>query len=295
MSPALDMTGFPSNEIKPLAADTGFPVAANFVKSVPAVAGKDGDKVAEDSDFNFDIPIGDIQSQEHIGLEERMVTLEIKLMDFEYAISKLQADSTLPIDRESGQFPAAKGSEYEHSPAVSAQQHSIERIAAPYMEYSPATIYGSSLDNTPVTRQSVFKAQDDQRGSEPTVRPISVAATLKPGPMAQRVSLGGLTLEHYSTLITLIRHEQSARHQLEDQVALLQRQIQLLKPPSPSSLNTGVRGLSPGLRQQRGRSSNYSGDETDTDEENFQDVYVTPVERGEYERQQLEMAEGVAF
>ena len=294
-SPGLNAAGFPSGQAQNLAADPAFPIATSFAKSTSTVVKGDGDKVAEDGNFNFEIPPGDIQSQEHMGLEERMVTLEIKLMDFEYAISKLQAGSTSPIDRGSGQFPRVKTSDYENSPALSAQQHSTERIAAPYMEYSPATIYGSSLDNTPIPRQTAFKGPDDPRSVEPSVRPTSIATTLKPGNAGQRMSSSGLTFEHYSTLITLIRHEQSARHQLEDQVALLQRQIRLLKPPSPISQDTGPRSLSPGIRQQRGRSSNYSGDETDTDEENFQDVYVTPVERGEFERQQLEMAEGVAF
>lgn len=295
-SPELDTAGSSGNKALRATVDPGLSIAEGFAKPANDVVKEDAEKFGDASnDFNFGLPAGDIQNQEHIGLEERMITLEIKLMDFECVISKLQAGLTSPIDRSSGHFPLVKTSNYEHSPALSAPQHSTERIAAPYMEYSPATIYGSSLDNTPVTQQGAFRIPYDNRSVEPKVRPTSIATTLKPGPAGQRSSFSGLTFEHYSTLITLIRHEQTARHQLEDQVAMLQRQIQLLKPPSPSSPGTGPRGLSPGLRQQRGRSSNYSEDETSTDDENFHDVYVTPVERGEYERQQLEIAEGVAF
>jgi len=293
-SPGLDPAGFSGSKAPQVTADPGLGIAEG-VSNPTHIVTENENKVEEDDNFNFGLPAGDIQSQERIGLEERMITLEIKLMDFEYAVSKLQADSTSPIDGGSSQLPNLRNSEHEHSPAPFAQQHSTERIAAPYMEYSPATIYGSSLDNTPITPQSAFKNPSDNKNTQPNARPTSVATTLKPGPAGQRSSFSGLTLEHYSTLVTLIRHEQSARHHLEDQVAILQQQIQLLKPPSPSPQVIGSRTLSPSLPHERVQSSNYSEDDANTDEENFQDVYVTPAERGEFERQQLEMAEGVAF
>lgn len=295
-SPKLDRARFSGSEAPGVTADPGLSIAEGFAEPADDNPKEDVEEVGEaTNNFNFGLPAGDIQTQEQIGLEERMITLEIKLMDFEYAISKLQAGSMSPVAHGSRQFPLVKTSEYEHSRASSAPQHPTERIAAPYMEYSPATIYGSSLDNTPVTPQGAFRIAHESRSVEPNARPTSIATTLKPGAAGQRASSSGLTFEHYSTLITLIRHEQTARHQLEDQVALLQQQIQLLKPPSPSSLRTGLRGPPPGLREQRGRSSNYSEDDENTDDDNFHDVYVTPVERGEHERQQLEIAEGVAF
>ena len=292
-SPGLDSAGFSNSKASQPVAESRPRIAEGFEIPTHDATEVNNDRIGEGNHFNFGLPAGDIQSQERIGLEERMITLEIKLMDLEYAISKLQAIQSSPIEGVSSQSPLVKSSGYEDPPNASAPHRSIERVAAPYMEYSPATIYGSSLDNTPVTPQGAFKSPHDYRSAEPNARPTSVATTLKPGPAGQRSSSNGLTIEHYSTLITLIRHEQSARHQLEDQVAELQRQVQLLKPPSPSSPGKGPRTLSLNLRQQRGQSSNYSED--DTSDENFEDVYVTPVERGEYERQQLEMAEGVAF
>ena len=292
-SPGIDPTGLSSNKAQQPAVDTGLHVADRFEDPTHGVAEVNNNRVEEDNHFNFGLPAGDIQNQERIGLEERMITLEIKLMDFEYAISKLQAGQSSPIEGGSSQFPILKTSDYGDSPEVSTQHRSTERSATPYMEYSPATIYGSSVDNTPISPQGAFKSPHENRSVEPNARPTSVATTLRPGPAGQRSSSSGLTIEHYSTLITLIRHEQSARHQLEDQVAELQRQIQMLRPQSPSSHDTRPPALSLGFHQERGRSSNYSED--DTSDENFEDVYVTPVERGEYERQQLEIAEGVAF
>lgn len=53
---------------------------------------------AHNQDFNFGLPMDDLRGHEHIDLEERMITLELKLMDFDFAISKLQAGSFSPPD-----------------------------------------------------------------------------------------------------------------------------------------------------------------------------------------------------
>ena len=76
----------------------------------------------------------------------------------------------------------------------------------------------------------------------PKPRPTSVATTIKQGahsgihtssekpPSAERSggmrsSLTNLTIEHYTTLIALIRHEQLARQRLEEQVTSMQEQL----------------------------------------------------------------------
>lgn len=51
---------------------------------------------AHNEGFNFGLPIDGIHSSEHIGFEERMITLELKLMDLDFAISKVQAGSFSP-------------------------------------------------------------------------------------------------------------------------------------------------------------------------------------------------------
>ena len=45
----------------------------------------------------------------------------------------------------------------------------------------------------------------------------------------------------------------------------------------------------------RSRSRSNYNDETDTDNESYHEVYVTPVERGEFERPDLDGEEGLAF
>ena len=275
----------------------------------------DGNLGQHSAEFNFGLPSDAIQNQERIGLEERIVTLEIKLMDFEYAISKMQAGSTSPSRRRSEDVEMA-----EH-------QHSVDSYLS--SDHRPARVEASSAlsQETPPLTPSKF-AHD----VSPQQRPTSVATTLKAsaaGPYTSAhkgsidrgtsSSLTGLTIEHYTTLITLIRHEQSSRVRLEQQVSMLQQQLDRISPShgshsyahSPSQhshsrslssqqrrqgfVDVGNRGGH--YRQPRPRSSSYSTNETDTDDDIYHDVYVTPditpVERGEYERGAFERVAGV--
>ncbi|KAK4698146.1 hypothetical protein P7C71_g19, partial [Lecanoromycetidae sp. Uapishka_2] len=314
-----------SDEIKYWRQSTDL-TSLNGIKSLdsPLVAQKDELDTADDDDrnigehnaaFNFGLPDAPLQDQERIGLEERIITLEIKLMDFEYAISKLQAGSTSPSRRHS---------QFESGTRESIDSYS-EELATP-MGPIP-----SMPQTSPPASPSKF-AQD----STPKPRPTSVATTLKPGHSghtAQRKgsvdqsthsSLASLTIDHYTTLITLIRHEQSARMRLEQQVSVLQGRLDHLSQPQSShslansiSQHSHSRSLSSQhrrrgfvetparagaqFRQPRPRSSTYDT-ETDTDDDQYHDVYVTPgatpVERGEYERgafDRVEVEEGMAF
>ena len=278
---------------------------------------------AHNQDFNFGLPIEDLQGNEHIDLEERMITLELKLMDFDYAISKLQAGSFPSLDRH--ERAEASPMRPSHTRSVSDQQRVQSfKGGAPFIETSPSLSYYQSDRNLSFQPGPFLAGESDPSTIQPRPRPVSIATTLKASGARQHSSFGArgsidrssrgsitqLTIEHYTTLITLIRREQSARMRLEDQVTRLQRQVETLQAHSPSprsrreQQNLG-RHFSPddisrpyGLgfdgRRSRGRSSNYSG-ATDTDEDNFHDVYVTPIERGEFERDEFDGEEGVAF
>ena len=293
--------------------------------------GDDGDGGTEleahNTDFNFGLSANEMHGQERIGLEERLITLEIKLMDFEYALSKLQAGSLSPSRRASQQYDEMKAQESGFS------NNSPEAPSLPN-DGSPRLPQRSS-------RSSSHNYSTASVALRPKDRPTSIATTLKPShnhhnnsfskipaELAPRSSLSGLTVEHYTTLVTLIRHEQSARVRLEEQVSHLQGQIERLQPSHNSYLpyasspqhsqtvsnhshtfsNTSSsrrRGIiHPDNRRvgqvygnRRPRSSSYSTSETDTDDENYHDAYVTPditpMERGEYERGAFERIEGI--
>lgn len=280
----------------------------------------DGNLDQHNERFNFGLPADAMQNQDRVGLEERVVTLEIKLMDFEYAISKLQAGSTSPSRRHS---------ERSHSERIemAGRQNSVDSYLSSHHQPAPIEASPALPQETPPVSPSRFAHETTLKQ-----RPTSVATTLKASASrpymsackgsidrSTRSSLTGLTIEHYTTLITLIRHEQSSRVRLEQQVSMLQQQLDRISPPhSPlshahslsqhshsRSLSSqqrrqgfvDVRNRGGHYRQPRPRSSNYSTNETDTDDDIYHDVYVTPnitpVERGEYERGAFERVAGV--
>lgn len=275
----------------------------------------DGNLGQRSEEFNFGLPADAMQNQDRIGLEERIVTLEIKLMDFEYAISKLQAGSMSPSRRHSERVEMA------------GRQNSVDSYLLSDHQQAPIEASPALPQETPSVSPSKFVHE-----TTPQQRPTSVATTLKAsvsGPCVSaykgsidrstRTSLTGLTIEHYTTLITLIRHEQSSRVRLEQQVSMLQQQLDRISPSQSShsyaqslSQHSHSRSLSSQQRRQgfvdvgnrgghyrqpRPRSSSYSTNETDTDDDIYHDVYVTPdvtpVERGEYERGAFERVAGV--
>lgn len=317
-------------------ANLGALEAKNFGSPVvsPNLAKGEEDEIVEEpelgehnEDFNFGLPADamEMQNQERMGLEERLITLEIKLMDFEYAVSRLQAGSSA-TSKQYSRFEPSK------------RQESVDSYLssdAPPASTEPS--FSTPQDASPISPQ---KFSAELYPIHPKPRPTSVATTLRPTPRGQqdsshkssgdngiRASLTGLTIEHYTTLITLIRHEQSSRVRLEQQVLQLQNQIERLSPRHQSHLDRhtgsqhsytysqssqqGRRGMIDNgnrgggiYRQHRPRSSSFNADETDTDDDdNYHDVYVTPditpLERGEYERGLFERvasrAEGVAF
>ncbi len=241
-------------------------------------------------------------------------------MDFEYAISKLQAGSTSPSRRHS------------HHIRMEDRQDSVD-------SYLPSD--QQNTEPSPVVAQETppIVTSEWVKDINPNPRPTSVATTLKAdhsgqpgvpqkGPIdrSSRSSLTGLTIDHYTTLITLVRNEQASRQRLEQQVSVLQGRLDALAPPYSShshahsiSQQSHSRSLSSSRRRQgfvdlrgsakirphRPRSSSYSTNETDTDDDAFHDVYVTPDvtpverERGEYERGAFDriagVEEGMAF
>ncbi|KAL8665240.1 MAG: hypothetical protein Q9202_002462 [Teloschistes flavicans] len=334
--------GFTAPESRQPSPDRTLARRQGFVERTPPMPQGEEHSMAPDSnDFNFDLSSGEMHNQEQISLEERLVTFEIKLMDFEYAISKLQADiKTLDVKSPTEDI----SQHYEASPQLPSNPTLLQPPPKSALENSPSSNYDRSPDSTPGMQQMPFGIHHP--ANRPNPRPTSIATTLKParGNRSSRNSMTELTIEHYTTLITLIRREQSARIQLEDKVSMLQREIQTLKSPSPSFLrdmrdvrpqpysppsshsayrsyhsqDDHRRDITPPedrrpysrdsnerflLRQQqqqrfhdeRSRSRSNYNDETDTDEEASHDVYVTPIERGEFERPDLEGEEGLAF
>ncbi len=77
------------------------------------------------------------------------------------------------------------------------------------------------------------------------------------------------------------------------------KKIAVRKPPYVLGISSNISQIrSPQHHKRlddrsRSRSTHNAG--TDTDDESFHEVYVTPVERGEFERPDLDGEEGLAF
>lgn len=312
-SPVLGNTTFMGSELLQMS-----PVhphgRGNLAESARASDGLQTGMERNHENFNFGVPISELEPQDQVTIEERMVTLEIKLMDFEYAISKLQAGLASSSQPSNQFYPneehrTVRHPNYPQIRPVSSRYHAKRPSDE---SYSPISSHSTPAPSLQRPFQSFPQSSYQQHHNEN--RPASASTTVKAGARdrSTRLSFTALTIDHYTTLITLIRHEQSARLRLEDQVLHLQCQIQQLQsPPWPQHENSlSVRGdpqrrlSSPrdigGEHSPRGRyrrpSHPYSEGEADTDEQSFHDVYVTPVERGEFERARLAAEEeGVAF
>ncbi len=265
--------------------------------------------------FNFGVPTSEMGHPEQVSIEERMVTLEIKLMDFEYAISKLQAGLASSSSHTPHQFhpnEEPRTVRYSNHPQTRPMSPRYYHAKRPSDEsYSPRSIHSTPAPQSyQYSFQTLTNSPAQQQHNEN--RPASAANTVRAGARdrSSRFSAIGLTIDHYTTLVTLFRNERASRIRLEEQVSLLQRQINLLQSsPWPHHDTTGIRGGLPlrissprdsGEESARGgyrkRSRTYSEREADTDEASLHEVYATPLERGEFERARLNVEEeGVAF
>ena len=260
-----------------------------------------GDEGAEGrgQNFNFGTTTRAMSGFEKISLEERVITLEVKLMDLEYAISKLQSRSRSPDDQSQRHDEAAGPSEprkmTSNLPEPGPTDPISKNISKPDLvpirsipSNAPFHMRMPSLSNPrPISAATTVRLAKVQDSPSPTKRSRFSTTT-----QSDITSMG---MDHYSALVALISREQSARMRLETQVSDLSRQIMTLssrKVPRHVRSGDDIRGRFHGEHPPyaRRRSSAYS---KDTDEGG--DVYQTPTERVEFDREVEEEEEGVAF
>lgn len=289
-------------------------------KTVPA--NDTGSLQGERNTFDFGLVATTLRDQECAGLEQRVVTVEVKLMDLEYAISKLQARTPSPTDHSPKTrrpiLQPPDRSEKSDSPPLTIQYQSSVRSG---ME--PQMIDNSFLTESLSTKPTSLSPLEHQY-NDTAYRPVSNATTVRPRRIsssqtppspqapslpgnAKRDSLTSITIDHYTTLINLLRREQAARKYLEERVDDLQRQITDLKSPPPRNLRHR-HWQSISTQNQRSdefihyptRTRSSETDETDT-EDGYQEVWETPTEQREFDHRHFErtnyvgLLEGEAF
>ena len=157
-----------------------------------------------------------------LSLGERVSTLEVKMIDFEYAIATLQgnlAQSSLAPK------PPSRRSIHDLFPAVTSQQLEHNSPPDPYTPTQPPS--GPLL----TTMRPASQMQGLRLSRSDTIRPSTARQPIytksaKPGD----VSLVAPT-DNYEVILQLVREEQIARQRLESQVQDLQREIDDLRTP----------------------------------------------------------------
>ncbi|KAH8694890.1 hypothetical protein BGW36DRAFT_398251 [Talaromyces proteolyticus] len=165
--------------------------------------------VPESAPFHFENLIASMADPD-ASIEQRMTTMEVKIMDLEFAIAKIQGTDCDAFPKTVNNTPEkAKVSDTTAEPSSAASETSSQSSAS----------FGG--DARPI--------------STATLRP-SISFSQPPPPWyggsSSSLNLHGISIEQYSALVTLVRREQTARKALENQVALLQEEMQSFRRSS---------------------------------------------------------------
>jgi len=321
-----------SLEEPPLSGPVYAPSHATTLKGEPRISAENivtaeepDDYTAEENRRTFDFgPLASsMRNQEAASLEDRLNTLEVKQMDLEYAISKLQTHALEPAQSSvSGALPnppsrnASQESTYSLTHVYRAQPMPAGSGSHGQSQEQASSVLGAASPGTLSAMQDSLHKDSSyphttHRFPHLEPRPSSAITAIHPSPgqgfspRPDRHSLhpSQLTAEDSDMLFTLIKREQSARMILEQQVLRLEQELHSLRSsyiqevgsPHLTSLPTFAGSL-PALvrpRQQwqgseagsRLRSKRSVGEvgEETDTDENFQDVFETPKERTEFE------------
>lgn len=174
-----------------------------------------------------------MQQDDGLTVEQRLNTLEVKMIDLEFAIARMQSSPTNGSTERSS-------SRQKRTP--SADQYS------PHARNKPSSGYLGSSDRD--------RDRDRDRDESPsplatfsTVRPSSTSTirqetmsrSIRPAPSATSLSeFSGVSIEQYSTLVTLLRREQTARRNLESQVSGLRDDLRQIQRAALQSMEMGT-------------------------------------------------------
>lgn len=165
-----------------------------------------------------------MQQDDGLTVEQRLNTLEVKMIDLEFAIARIQSSpiENPSTERSSRQKDAAATDSFipQMRNKISGFLGSVDRDESP-----------SPLGALPAARPA----------STTTIRPETMhSRTIRPAPSATSLSdFGGVSIEQYSTLVTLLRREQTARRNLESQVSSLRDDLRHIQRAALHSMEMG--------------------------------------------------------
>lgn len=168
-----------------------------------------------------------MQQDDGLTVEQRLNTLEVKMIDLEFAIARMQSNSI-------GDAPTTRSSRQKQGPSPdSSTPHTRNKPSSGFLGSIDRDESPSPLTNLPAGRPT----------STSTIRPETMnSRTLRPAPSATSLSadFGGVSIEQYSTLVTLLRREQTARRNLESQVSSLRDDLRQIQRAALQSMEMGT-------------------------------------------------------
>lgn len=166
-----------------------------------------------------------MQQDDGLTLEQRLNTLEVKMIDLEFAIARMQSGSV-----ETGSVE--RSSRSKQAPSTDSFPHARNKPSSGYLG-------SANQDESPSPLASFHASRPT---STSTIRPETMnRRTLRPAPSATSLSdFNGVSIEQYSTLVTLLRREQTARRNLESQVSSLRADIRHIQRAALHSMEAGT-------------------------------------------------------
>lgn len=162
-----------------------------------------------------------MQQDDSLTIEQRLNTIEVKMIDLEFAIARMQSNSATESLQDRDRSSSRR------------KEDSIPQVRGKpsYLSTTDGDESLSPLPNLPTARPT----------STSTIRADTMnARTLRPAPSATSLSdFSGISIEQYSALVTLLRREQTARRNLESQVSCLKDDIRHIQRAALHSMELG--------------------------------------------------------
>ncbi|OGM39141.1 hypothetical protein ABOM_012262 [Aspergillus bombycis] len=159
-----------------------------------------------------------MQHDESISLEQRLTTLEVKLIDLEFAIARMQTERSEPSPTATSGRKQSQNSSTEHKRKQSTTQ--------PPPSGSETTPSAGSAGDRPLSTATIRPSTHLHRSK--TLQSPSLSSLSDHN--------AGISVEQYSALVTLLRREQNARRSLEHEVSGLRSDIQQLQQLAQNSM-----------------------------------------------------------
>lgn len=167
--------------------------------------------------------ISSMQNDDNASLEQRLTTLEVKLIDLEFAIARMQSGRTdTPTNS-----PNQKNSQ---DPSQHKRQKSSGQSPPESRDDSPTTEHVAGTDR-PLSTSTI----------RPSISDIHRARALQaPSMVSLNSDSGAISVQQYSALVMLLRREQTARRNLEQQLSGLREDVDRLNRMTRDSVGIGT-------------------------------------------------------